>query len=271
MNNKVIMGVFVIIVVVVGLSMLLSKKEPIKPVVETNITVEEEVETTMTEPEAVVIDPISHASFVFNLSNTLIFNDPVGDLALYAGKGTPDIILLSDIHGDHLNLDTLNALTASSTKIIAPQAVYDELTPGLQAQTSVMANGEIITEGVIKFKAIAMYNLPETDDSRHAKGRGNGYVLESKGTRMYIAGDTSDIPEMRSLSDIDIAFVPMNLPYTMTVEAAADAVLEFKPVKVYPYHYRGMEGLSDVAKFKEIVNAGDPGIEVILLDWYAQP
>ena len=98
-----------------------------------------------------------------------------------------------------------------------------------------------------------MYNLREEAKKFHEKGRGNGYVIEKNDKRVYISGDTEDIPEMRSLQNIDIAFVCMNLPYTMTVENAASAVLDFKPNKVYPYHYRGTEGLSDVSKFKSLV------------------
>lgn len=115
-----------------------------------------------------------------------------------------------------------------------------------------------------------MNNLPETDDSRHPKGRGNGYVLNMGGQRLYISGDTEDIPEMRALQNIDVAFVCMNMPYTMTVEQAADAVLAFKPKVVYPFHYRGQGGLSDVDHFKELVNKGNEGIDVRLRNWYPQ-
>ncbi len=97
--------------------------------------------------------------------------------------------------------------------------------------------------------------------------RGNGYIITLGKKRLYFSGDTEDIPEMRALQYIDMAFVCMNLPYTMTVESAASAVLEFKPKQVYPYHYRGTEGLSDVVKFKELVSK-NPDIEVIQLDWY---
>ena len=114
-----------------------------------------------------------------------------------------------------------------------------------------------------------MYNLPETEDSRHPKSRGNGYVLNLGGKRLYISGDTEDIPEMRTLQDIDIAFVCMNLPYTMTVEQAASAVLEFKPNIVYPFHYRGKGGLADVEKFQQLVSE-DQEIEVRLRDWYSE-
>jgi L-ascorbate metabolism protein UlaG (beta-lactamase superfamily) len=115
-----------------------------------------------------------------------------------------------------------------------------------------------------------MYNMPETESNPHTKGRGNGYVLEAGGKRVYVAGDTGDTPEMRGLKEIDIAFVPMNLPYTMSIESAADAVIEFKPKMVHPYHYRGPNGLSDIQKFKELVNTGDSSIKVELLNFYPE-
>ena len=108
-----------------------------------------------------------------------------------------------------------------------------------------------------------MYNLTAERKNFHTKGRGNGYVLTIGGKRIYISGDTEDIPEMRTLKNIDVAFVCMNLPFTMEVEKAADAVKEFKPKIVYPYHYRG----SDLQKFKTLVNE-TPGIEVRLREWY---
>ncbi len=113
-----------------------------------------------------------------------------------------------------------------------------------------------------------MYNLREEALKFHEKGRGNGYILEQKDERVYISGDTEDIPEMRQLQHIDRAFVCMNLPYTMPVEKAAEAVLDFKPTLVYPYHYRGSEGPSDVDKFRQLVHKGNPEIGVIQLDWY---
>ncbi len=106
-----------------------------------------------------------------------------------------------------------------------------------------------------------MYNLTEDRLKFHSKGRGNGYVLTLGGKRIYISGDTEDVPEMRALKDIDVAFVCMNLPYTMSPEQAASAVKEFKPKAVYPYHYRG----SDVQKFKELVG---PASEVRIREWY---
>jgi L-ascorbate metabolism protein UlaG (beta-lactamase superfamily) len=134
-----------------------------------------------------------------------------------------------------------------------------------------MANGDSHTIGTLMFEAVPMYNLPmEGEDYRHVKGAGNGYLLESAGTRIYIAGDTEDIPEMRALEDIDVAFIPMNLPFTMDVATAAAGVLAFNPDIVYPYHYRGSDGLADVREFERLVTLGNPDIQVRLLDWYAK-
>jgi L-ascorbate metabolism protein UlaG (beta-lactamase superfamily) len=113
-----------------------------------------------------------------------------------------------------------------------------------------------------------MYNLRPEAQKFHEKGRGNGYVLNLGNSRVYFSGDTEDIPEMRSLENIDKAFICMNLPYTMTVDKAAEAVLEFRPKEVYPYHYRGRPDVSDVGKFRELIEAGNSGIEVVQLDWY---
>lgn len=214
------------------------------------------------------ITPISHATFVLDWGDIVIYNDPVGSGEAFTGFSSPDLILVSDIHGDHLNIETLEAIISNDSVIIAPQAVADNFTEKLLEKTVVVANGEKVNQKDISIEAIPMYNLPESSDNRHIKGRGNGYILEKEGVRVYIAGDTAGISEMRNLKNIDIAFVPMNLPYTMDIEEAASAVFEFKPVKVYPYHYRGQDGLSDVGKFKEIVNTANDDIEVVLLDWY---
>lgn len=216
----------------------------------------------------VSIDPISHATMALEWGGVVVYTDPVGGAEAFDGVKLPDIILITDIHSDHLNVETLEAVIGDETVLVVPRAVADLLTKDLLAQTIAIANGETTIQNGFSIEAIPMYNLPESDDSRHTKGRGNGYVVERDGVRVYIAGDTADIPEMRSLAGIDIAFVPMNLPFTMTVESAADAVLDFAPRQVYPYHYRGQDGLSDIGKFKEIVNAGNPDIDVVQLVWY---
>jgi L-ascorbate metabolism protein UlaG (beta-lactamase superfamily) len=213
------------------------------------------------------IQPLNHASLVLSLDNLTIYVDPTM-AADYKGIKAPDIILVTDIHGDHFDTAKLYSLFSPNTIFIAPQAVAAKVTKA-SGHMQVLANGQTTTQGGITIEAIPMYNLPANpNDPRHPKGRGNGYVLTIGGKKLYISGDTQGIPEMRALTGIDVAFVCMNLPYTMDINEAADAVLAFKPRIVYPYHYRGQGGLSDVAAFKAKVEAGDKHIEVRLRNWY---
>lgn len=213
-----------------------------------------------------VVHPVQHATMVLTRGETAIYVDPVGGGEAFAGLPPPDLILITDVHGDHLDGATLDAVAGEGTAIVAPRAVADRLGER-QAATKVLANGETVELGGVSVEAIPMYNLTPERQGFHTKGRGNGYVVTVGGQRVYISGDTEDIPEMRALEDIDVAFVCMNLPYTMEVEKAADAVLEFEPRVVFPYHFRGQGGFSDVEKFKTIV-ARNPKIEVRILDWY---
>ena len=219
--------------------------------------------------ETFEVTPVSHATSVLRWADKVIYLDPVGGAEAFAGMDAPDLVLVTDIHGDHFSADTLTAVVGDGTVIVAPQAVIVQLPEPLAQRTTMLANGQSLTEHGLSIEAIPMYNLPESADAFHPKGRGNGYVIEREGLRIYVAGDTEDVPEMRALQDIDVAFIPMNLPYTMTVEDAADGVLAFAPKRVYPYHFRGTEGLSDVEKFKSLVNSGNPDIEVELFDWYS--
>ncbi len=214
------------------------------------------------------IYPIAHATAVLDWGGTIFYIDPVGGAEAFAGQPAPDLMLVTDVHGDHFNAESLEALGKNGTQIVAPAAVRDLMPAKLQQVTRTLANGESIVLAGVAITAIPMYNLREEARQFHQAGRGNGYVLEKNGVRVYFSGDTEDIPEMRALSDIDLAFVCMNLPYTMTVESAADAVLAFKPRIVYPYHYRGNPEVSDVKRFAEIVGKGDPNITVVQLDWY---
>lgn len=233
------------------------------------------------EPEAVVqteavanknmdvtITPIEHASAVLTFGDTVVYIDPVGGIAKFEGQPSPNLVLITDIHGDHMDPATLEELNTEEMTIVAPKAVADQLPQDLASKTQIMANGDTKEIAGMTIQAIPMYNLRPEALKFHEKGRGNGYVLTIGDQRIYFSGDTEDIPEMRALQNIDQAFICMNLPYTMTVEKAANAVLEFKPKKVYPYHYRGNPDVADVAKFKALVNAGDPNIEVIQWDWY---
>lgn len=218
----------------------------------------------------IILKPILHGTFVMEYNNLTIYVDPYGGAEKFAGQKKPDMVLITDIHGDHHDQKTLDGLDLSGATIVAPQAVADKLPAGKSKAVEVIGNGQSKTIHDLKIEAIPMYNLPETDDSRHPKGRGNGYVVEIGGKRIYISGDTEDIPEMRELKKIDIAFVCMNLPFTMTVDQAADAVSEFKPGIVYPFHYRGGEGLADTAKFKELINASASKVDVRLRNWYPE-
>lgn len=214
------------------------------------------------------IQPLVHASLVLSLPRLTIYADPTGGAANYAGIPAPDIILVTDIHGDHFDPKTLAAVATPNTTLIVPKVVADKLPDSLKSHLVVLANGGHATQSAIGIDAIPMYNLPESPTSMHTKGRGNGYVLDIGGKNIYLSGDTQGIPEMRALKNIDVAFVCMNLPYTMNVDEAADAVLAFKPHIVYPYHYRGQAGLSDVSAFKTKVEAGDKDIDVRLRNWY---
>jgi L-ascorbate metabolism protein UlaG (beta-lactamase superfamily) len=217
----------------------------------------------------VVIQPIFHGTLVLQFNGKTIYIDPYGGAKAFEGITKPDLILITDIHGDHLNINTLNDLNLDNTiNFIVPKAVADKLPEAYHKNIQVLNNGESTDIFGVFIKAIPMYNLPEADDAKHTKGRGNGYVLTIGGKKIYISGDTEDIPEMRDLQNIDVAFVVMNLPYTMNIEQAASAVLEFQPKIVYPFHYRGKPDMSDTEAFKKLVNTQNSDIEVRLRNWY---
>jgi len=202
--------------------------------------------------------PITHASLILKWDNMVIHVDP-WSRGNYEGQPQADLILVTDTHGDHLDSKQVVAVSKEDTIVVGPQAVQETI-----SWAKVLSNGETGEFLGVKVEAMPMYNLvrgPESGGVFHEKGRGNGYLLTLGDTRVYIAGDTEAIPEMLTLEDIDVAFVPMNLPYTMTVEQAAEAVRAFGPRIVYPYHYRG----SDVEEFRRLV--GDRS-EVRLRDWY---
>jgi len=244
------------------------KKQTSEELTSSQVGVVSENRKTPSDSTFINIDPVSHATAVITWGNIVFYTDPTGGAEAFNGKSKPEFILISDIHSDHLDLETLKELTLGDTKIIVPQAVKELLPKEMSTQLIVLNNGETTDLMGFKIEAIPMYNLPESPDAFHTKGRGNGYLIEKDGKRLYLAGDTEDIPEMRNLKNIDVALIPMNLPYTMTVEQAADAVLAFKPKLVYPYHFRGTDGFADVEKFKELVNKGNKDIEVKLLNWY---
>ncbi len=245
---------------------LLSCRENSKNSAETKIA--ETPEKTENTADKVMIIPIEHATAVLEWGETTIYIDPVGGAKAFEGQQQPDLILITDIHGDHFSLETLQELDTRDAKIMVPQAVADKMPAAFSPQIDVLDNGDSKERYGITVEAIPMYNLRAEALQFHTKGRGNGYVLEKDNERIYFSGDTEDIPEMRALKNIDKAFVCMNLPYTMTVQSAADAVLEFQPVTVYPYHYRGKPDMSDVDEFASLVEDGNDSIRVIQLEWY---
>jgi L-ascorbate metabolism protein UlaG (beta-lactamase superfamily) len=220
--------------------------------------------TTQTFPTSagdVTITPLYHASTLIEAGGRVIYLDPAKP-AKFAGAPKADLILITDIHGDHMDPASIAEISKTGTDILAPPAVVATVTAAKP-----IANGERKTWQGWSIEAIPAYNLtrgPAPGKFYHDRGRGNGYVLTYGGVRFYFSGDTEGIPEMRALKNIDVAFVCMNLPYTMPPEEAAEAVKAFHPKVVIPYHYRG----SDLTIFKKGLEG--TGIEVRLLEWYPQ-
>jgi len=207
----------------------------------------------------VKITPLNHASTLIEAGGRVIYLDPAKPVK-FADLPKADLVLITDIHGDHMDPDSIREISKADTQIISSPAVAKTVTTAMP-----LANGETKTWQSWRIEAIPAYNLkrgPAPGKLFHDKGRGNGYVLTYGGKRFYFSGDTEGVPEMRALRNIDVAFVCMNLPYTMPPEEAADAVKAFRPKIVIPYHYRG----SDLAVFQKDLQG--TGIEVRLLDWY---
>lgn len=216
------------------------------------------VDTFQTSAGPVRITPIMHASVLLQAGEKTIYVDPAQ--GTYDNVPPADLILITDIHGDHMSPDNVRKLSKTGTVVFAPPAVADKM-----HVDTVIANGQTKNWEGWTIEAIAAYNLtrgPSPGKFYHDKGRGNGYVLTYGGKRFYFSGDTEPIPELEALHNIDVAFVCMNLPYTMTPQEAAEAVKKFHPAIVYPYHYRG----SDLNAFSSAL-AGS-GIEVRLREWY---
>jgi L-ascorbate metabolism protein UlaG (beta-lactamase superfamily) len=220
------------------------------------------VQTFDTAAGVVKITPIFHAAVMVQAGGDTIYIDPAPP-ANIQGLPPADLILITHDHPDHLNAGDITALSKTGTEIIAPAAVQQTVT-----NARVLGNGESTTWHKWKITAVAMYNtnhLMPNGQPFHPKNRGNGYVLTYGGKNFYFAGDTEGTPEMSALKNIEVAFIPMNLPYTMTPDEAAAAVKTFHPKIVIPYHYRGQ----DTQKFADDLKGS--GIEVRLLNWYSNP
>ncbi len=198
---------------------------------------------------------IGHGSLLFDFAGKVIHVDPYGKLADYKQLPKADLILLTHEHRDHLDPQAIAAVSTSATEIVATASCAEQL--GLP---QAMKNGDIRDWNGIRIEAVPAYNLlhkRDTGEPFHPRGSGNGYLLNFADKRVYVAGDTENIPEMKALQQIDIAFLPMNLPYTMTPEMVADAARAFKPKILYPYHF----GETDPARLVELLR-DTPEIEV---------
>ena len=178
---------------------------------------------------------IGHASLMFTFDGKVIHVDPYGVLADYSKMPKADMILVTHSHRDHLDPKALEQIRTEKTIIVAPKSCAATV-----AGAVIMENGDIQDLDGLRIEAVPAYNMVHMRSPGvpyHPKGEGNGYVITFGDVRVYVAGDTENTPEMKALKDIDIAFLPMNLPYTMTPEMVADAVKAFKPRILYPYHY----------------------------------
>ena len=178
---------------------------------------------------------IGHGTLMFVYNEKVTHVDPWSKLADYSRLPKADLILLTHEHGDHLDTKAIETIRQKQTEVVLTKECAEKIAGGI-----VMKNGDVRTVGELKIEAVPAYNIAHKragGEPYHPKGSGNGYVVTFGKTRVYVAGDTENIPEMKKLKDIDIAFLPMNLPYTMTPAMAADAAKAFEPKILYPYHY----------------------------------
>ncbi len=213
-----------------------------------------EADTIKTEAGALKITFIGHATLMFEYQGKVIHVDPVSSAADYSKLPKADIILVTHDHFDHFDPKAIKVLQKDSTRLVLTKACAEKIAGG-----TVMKNGDVLTVDNLKMEAVPAYNIVNKRPDGapfHPKGVGNGYIINFDKTRVYVAGDTENTPEMKQLKKIDIAFLPMNLPYTMTPEMVADAAQAIQPKILYPYHY----GQTDPKKPVELLK--DTKIEV---------
>ncbi|MBE0664737.1 MAG: MBL fold metallo-hydrolase [Chrysiogenales bacterium] len=198
---------------------------------------------------------IGHGSLLFNFSKLHIYVDPDGRLADFSRFPKADLILITHQHGDHFDPAAIKTLSQDSTQLFVSPACQP-----LPATAHILENGDTIQAKGVAVAAVPAYNILHQRASGlpfHPRGEGNGYILTFAGLRVYVAGDTENIPEMSDLRDIAVAFLPMNLPYTMTPEMTAKAAQTIKPRLLYPYHFSDTDPQKLVSLLKD-----DPAIEV---------
>jgi len=214
-----------------------------------------ETDTFKTSDGDLVITFIGHGTLMFSFGGKIIHVDPVGQMADYAKLPKADLILVTHEHSDHLDLKAIKLVKVDGTAVVASETAARQI-PG----SIILKNGDAKTIQGFEIEAVPAYNLVHMRSPGapfHPKGVGNGYIVDFGGKRVYIAGDTENTPEMKYLQNMDIAFLPMNMPYTMTPDMVADAVKAFHPKVVYPYHY----GKTDTAKLLDLLK-GVQGIDV---------
>jgi L-ascorbate metabolism protein UlaG (beta-lactamase superfamily) len=198
---------------------------------------------------------IGHASLMFQFGGKVIYSDPSGQYGDFSMLPKADLILVAHEHGDHFDTKTIEQLSVAKTKIVLTPLCAAKVKDGI-----VLKNGEETTVEGIRIEAVPAYNLVHMRSPGvpyHPKGAGNGYILTFGDQRVYVAGDTENIPEMKGLGKIDIAFLPMNLPYTMTPEMVADAARIVRPRILYPYHTTD----TDTSRLQPLLK-DEKGIEV---------
>jgi L-ascorbate metabolism protein UlaG (beta-lactamase superfamily) len=208
-----------------------------------------ETEIIKTDAGPLKITFIGHASLMFTFKNMTIHVDPFSRMGDYKNLPKADLVLLTHQHSDHLDTGALKKIRIDKTKIILSQKCSETVSNGI-----IMKNGDTKTVNGLKIEAVPAYNIVHkrgSGDPFHPKGEGNGYVITFGNKRVYVAGDTENTPEMKNLKNIDTAFLPMNLPYTMTPEMVVDAVKAFKPKILYPYHYAF--GTTDLKKLETLM------------------
>lgn len=213
----------------------------------------------------VVIRPLYHASTFLRWNGLAIYIDPDDDAAYestYAGLPKADLILVTHSHGDHFSSGKIDVLRQAHTRIVVPQSLFNSLSAAQRTNAVALAYGGITNLIGLTVEAVHAYN------SNHALGSGNGYVLNIGGRRLYFSGDTGNVPEIRALRNIDVAFLCMNTPFTMTPSDATNVVRAMRPRIVYPYHYRNQGGTTTNAAYFKHALGIDSGIEVRLRKWY---
>ncbi|MGC8658319.1 MAG: MBL fold metallo-hydrolase [Desulfomonilaceae bacterium] len=200
---------------------------------------------------------IGHGTLMFDYGGKIFHVDPWGKLADYSKLPKADVIVLTHEHQDHLDPAAIKKIRTKNTMVVLTETCAKTIPGGI-----IMRNGDTKEVEGIKIEAVPAYNLVHMRTPGvpfHPKGVGNGYIFTFGDKRVYVAGDTENTPEMKSLKNIDVAFLPMNLPYTMTPEMVADAAKAFRPRILYPYH----TGDTDLSKLTNLMK-GEHGIDVRL-------